>query len=82
MTDLLIENVPDELSCAYRSLSDEERRLVVFELTASVRRIACKRPRLDDIEHYIEQIREFREKATLIPITDALIEEAIGGRAS
>lgn len=81
MADLLIENVPDELCCAYRSLSDEERRMVAFELTATVRRLSIKRPHLEDIEGYIERIREFREKGTLIPISDELIEEAIWGRA-
>jgi hypothetical protein len=80
MPDLLIENVPDEVCCAYRSMSDEERRLVAFELAASVRRITCKRPHLEDVDRYIERIREFREKGTLKPITDELIEEAITGR--
>jgi hypothetical protein len=80
MADLLIENVPDELCCAYRLMSDEERRLVAFELAASIRQISRKRPELEDIEQYIERIREFREKATLKPITDELIEDAIAGR--
>ena len=81
MADLTIENVPDELCCAYRSMSDEKRRLLAFELTAIVRRISCKRPELEDVERYSERIREFREKGTLIPITDELIEAAIAGRA-
>lgn len=82
MADLTIENVPDELCCAYRSMSDEERRLVTFELTAVLQQISCKRPELEDIEQYIQRIRELGEKGSLLPITDELIEEAIGGRAS
>jgi hypothetical protein len=81
MADLLIENVPDELCCTYRSLSDEERRMVAFELTATVRRLSVKRPHLQDIDSYIERIREFGEKGTLKPLTDELIEEAIRGVA-
>ncbi|HLL83522.1 MAG TPA: hypothetical protein VK420_12745 [Longimicrobium sp.] len=79
MAELLIANVPDELCCAYSAMSDEERRLVTFELTAILRRISCKRPGLEDSEQYGRRIREFREKSTLIPITDELIEEAIAG---
>lgn len=79
MADLLIENVPDELCCAYRSMSDGERRLVTFELAASVERITRKRPELDNIQDYVEQTREFRN-GTLKPVTDELIEEAITGR--
>ncbi|HEY0152233.1 MAG TPA: hypothetical protein VGB92_09560 [Longimicrobium sp.] len=81
MADLLIEDVPDEVCCTYRSLSDEERRMVAFELAATVRRLSVKRPHLQDIDSYIERIREWSEKGTLKPLTDELIEEAIAGRA-
>lgn len=81
MADLLIEDVPDELCCAYRSMSDEKRRLVTFEITEIIRRISRKRPELEDIEGYIQRIREFGDKGTFIPLSDELIEEAIAGRA-
>jgi hypothetical protein len=82
MADLLIENLPDEVCCAYRSLPDEKRRLVAFELTEVIRQISCKRPETEDIEQYSERIREFREKGTLKPLTGELLEEALGGRYS
>ncbi len=82
MADLTIENVPDEMCRAYRSLSDEKRRLVVFELTETIRQISRKRPELENIEQYIHRIRELGERGTLKPLTDELTEEATGGRVS
>jgi hypothetical protein len=80
MADLLIENVPDELCCAYRSMPNEKRRLVAFELTAVLRQISRKRPELEDDEQYSERFRELRANGMLKPITDELIEDAIAGR--
>lgn len=82
MADLTIENVPDELCCAYRSMSDEKRRLVTFEVTEIIRGISRKRPELEDIDSYIQRIRELGDKGSLKPLTHELLEEALGGRYS
>jgi len=77
--DLVIKNVPDELCCAYGALSDEERGNVLSELADSIREALMVRPHHGDLARYMEEIRRFRERNTLQPLTDEFIEEAIAG---
>ena len=78
MAKLVIEDVPHSLCCAFRSMSDEDRRVAVEALSAAVKRLTRERLSESSVEELRRRIRELRDAGVLKPIAKELMEEALG----